>query len=222
MKGLVFSLKKSGKRRAVNRLTFSDLRYFIKRYGVTTFFVILLFIGLAFGAVYARNASAEFLNSLDFLFTTNLDARLLQNFASTFCACFASNFIFLISLYLLGLTPWGIAFMPFLILLKGFGTGLTAGYLFIENSLSGVGFYLLILLPGTFLFCISLVLFSASAFYFSKRMFFYIISKEAPKTSLKNGVITYSSRFMSSLIMTFLASVIDTALWTLFAGGFKF
>ena len=111
--------------------------------------------------------------------------------------------------------------MPFLILLKGFGTGLTAGYLFIENSLSGVGFYLLILLPGTFLFCMSLVLFSSSAFYFSKRMFFYIISKEVPKSSLKNGVITFSSRFMSSLIMTFLASVVDTALWTLFAGGFK-
>lgn len=221
MKGLVFSFNKSKPRRSVNRLSFSDLRYYFKRYGVTTFFVILLFIGLAFGAIYAGDASEEFLNSLDFLFTTNLDARLLQNFAGTFCTCFASNFIFLISFYLLGLTPWGIAFMPFLILLKGFGTGLTAGYLFIENSLSGVGFYLLILLPGTFLFCMSLVLFSSSAFYFSKRMFFYIISREVPKSSLKNGVITFSSRFMSSLIMTFLASVVDTALWTLFAGGFK-
>lgn len=222
MKGLVFSFKKSGVKRGIGRVTFSDLRYFFKRYGVTTFFVILLLIGLAFGAVYARNAREEFLNSLDFLFTTNLDARLSQNFAGTFCACFASDFIFLVSLYLLGLAPWGIVFMPFLLLFKGFGTGLTAGYLFIANSLSGVGFYLLILLPGTFLFCISLVLFATSAFYFSKRMFFNTISKEAPKSSLKQGVITYSSRFMSSLIMTFLASVIDTALWTLFAGGFNF
>lgn len=222
MKGLVFSFKKSRKRRIVNRLTLSDIRFFFKRYGIIIFFVVLLFIGLALGSIYARNASADFLNSLDFLFTTNLDARLLQNFSNTFCTCFASNFIFLISLYLLGLAPWGIAFMPFLILLKGFGIGLTAGYLFIEKSLSGVGFYLLVLLPGTFLFCVSLVLFASSAFYHSKQMFVYTVSKEAPKTSLKNGVITYSSRFMSSLIMTFFASVVDTVLWTLFAGGFNF
>lgn len=223
MKGLVFSFKKSGfRKRGIRDFTLSDLRYFFKRYGATTFFVLLLFVGLAFGAIYAKNADSDFLNSLDFLFTTNLDARLSQNAVGTFCACFASDFIFLITLYLLGLTPWGILFMPFLVMFKGFGTGLTAGYLFITNSLSGVGFYLLILLPGTFLFCISLVLFATSAFFFSKRMFFYTFGKTVPKQPLRQGVIAYSSRFMSSLIMTFCASLIDTALWTLFAGSFNF
>ena len=222
MKGLVFSFKKSSSKNLGRRnISLSDLRYFFRRYGIITFFVTILFIGIALGSVYARNSEKEFLNSLDFLFTTNLDARLTQNFAGTFCACFASDFIFLISVYLLGLAPWGILFLPVIIMFKGFGTGLTAGYLFITDSLMGVGFYLLILLPGTFLFCVSLVIFATYSLNFSKRIFFYTVGKEAPKTSLRVGVIAYSSRFMSSLIMTFLASAIDTALWTLFAGGFN-
>lgn len=223
MKGVVFSFNKSHfGRRGIKRITVSDIRYFFKRYGVRAMFVLLLFAGLATGSVYAENADTSMLESLDFLFTTNLDARLTQNFAGTFCACLASDFIFLISVYLLGLAPWGIPFLPFVIFFKGFGTGLTAGYLFISESLSGIGFYLLILLPGTFLFCIALVLFSSSAFNFSKRMFICTASKEVPKQPLRTGAIAFSSRFMSSLIMTFGAAVLDTVLWTLFAGSFEF
>lgn len=223
MKGVVFSFKKSDfLRKGIIRLSFSDIRYFFKRYGIRTLFVILLLFGLAGGSVYAQNADTEMLNSLDFLFTTNLDARLTQNAVGTFCACFASDFIFLITIYLLGLAPWGIPVMPLVILFKGFGTGLTAGYLFITNSFSGLGFYLLVLLPGTFLFCIALLLFTTSAFCFSKRMFFYTVGKTLPKQPLRQGVIDLSSHFMTSLIMTFCASLLDTVLWTLFAGAFNF
>lgn len=223
MKGVVFSFKKSDfRKKGIKRITFTDMRYFLKRYGIRMMFVILLLCGLAGGSVYAQRADAEMLSSLDFLFTTNLDARLTQNAVGTFCACFASDFIFLITIYLLGLAPWGIPVMPFVILFKGFGTGLTAGYLFITNSLSGLGFYLLVLLPGTFLFCIALVLFTTSAFYFSKRMFFYTVSKSLPKQTLRQGVIVFSSRFMTSLIMTFCAALLDAVLWTLFAGAFNF
>lgn len=223
MKGIVFSLKKSGfRKKGIRQFSLSDMRYYLKRYGMRTLFLILLLCGLAGGSVYAQNADTQMLNSLDFLFTTNLDARLSQNAVGTFCACFASDFIFLITIYLLGLAPWGIPLMPLVILFKGFGTGLTAGYLFISNSLSGLGFYLLVLLPGTFLFCIALVLLSTSAFQFSKRMFFCVVSKALPKQPLRQGVTVFSSQLMSSLTMTFCAALLDTVLWTLFAGTFKF
>ena len=67
-----------------------------------------------------------------------------------FVACFASDFIFLAVVFLLGLAPWGIPFLPFVSAFKGFGTGLTAAYLIITYSLKGAGFYLLVVLPGTF------------------------------------------------------------------------
>jgi stage II sporulation protein M len=226
MKSVLFTFKKSKnhkrrKRQGV-RLQIPDIRAFLRRYGVQVFFVFLLLSGLVAGALCARNADLQLLSSLDFLFTTNLDARLSQSVIGTFCACFASDFVFLLTLFLLGLAPWGILAMPFVVLFKGFGTGLTAGYLIAEYSLKGAGFYLLVLLPGTFLFCIALVMLSANAFGFSKRVFQLLTSRNVPAHPVRGGVISYCSRSMSALIMTFCSALLDTALWTLFSGAFNF
>lgn len=223
MKGLVFSFKKSGiKSQRITNFTPSDIRYFIKRYGMMCVMILLLFCGLAFGSVFAQNADSNLLNSLDFLFTTNLEARLSQDFIGTFCACFASNFIFIISLFLLGFTPWGALVIPFVLLFKGYGIGLTAGYLFVKQSLAGVGFYLLILLPGTFLFSLALIKFSVKSFLLSKQMFLSIVGKSGTKQFSNLMTKSFCSELMSALIMSFCASILDTALWTLFSGAFNF
>lgn len=223
MKSLVFSFKKAKSgRRGLRRITLSDLQYFFRRYGLRVMFTSVLLVGLVAGSICAQNSGENLLKSLDFLFTTNLDARLAQNAAGTFCACFASDFIFLFSVFLLGLTPWGVFVMPFVVLFKGFGTGVTAGYLFAIQQLGGVGFYLLVLLPGTFLFCIALVMFSTNSFVFSKDMFVYTFGKYPPKQSMRMRAASFCSHLMASLIMTFCASLLDTALWTLFAGAFNF
>lgn len=223
MKGVVFSFGKF--KRAGNRsksLSLPDFKYIFRRYGITLLFVFLLVFGLTLGALYARSAQSETLNSLDLLFTTNLDARLSQSALGTFCACFASDFIFLISIYFFGSAPWGLPFELFTVLFKGFGVGVTAAFLFISHGLSGVGFYLLILLPGTFMFCAVLVRFSAYAFDFSRRMFGVVFSKNTPSVPVREGFMRFSSAFLTALIFTFAASVIDTLLWTFFAGAFKF
>lgn len=223
MKSLVFSFKKAKSgRRGIRRITLSDLQYFFRRYGLRVMFTYVLLVGLVAGSICAQNSGENLLKSLDFLFTTNLDARLAQNAAGTFCACFASDFIFLFSVFLLGLTPWGVFVMPFVVLFKGFGTGLTAGYLFAIQQLGGVGFYLLVLLPGTFLFCIALVMFSTNSFVFSKDMFVYTFGKYPLKQTMRVRAASFCSHLMASLIMTFCASLLDTALWTLFAGAFNF
>lgn len=218
MKGIVFSLGLT--RRSRPRLP--GFRQLLRRHGVTLLLAVLLLAGLAFGAVYARYADEHTLRSLDFLFTTNLDARLSRGVLDTFCACFASDFMFLLCAYLFGTSAWGIPFLPVLLCFKGFGTGLTAGFLCLRHALSGAGFYLLVLLPGTFLFCVVLVRFSGSAFLFSRRVFTYSMSKEPPSGSLREALARFSARFLSALFITFTASVLDALLWTLFAGTFQF
>ena len=144
VKGFIFSIKEKTDLIRTGRfsLTTQDIKYYIKRYGINILFISMLIVGLACGTVYAMSADKEMLASLDFLFFTNLDARLSQNVINTFCACFASDFIFLFAVFLLGLTPWGIPILPFIVFLKGFGTGITAGYLFSVHSLKGIVFYL--------------------------------------------------------------------------------
>lgn len=224
VKGFIFSIKEKTDLIRTGRfsLTTQDIKYYIKRYGIYILFISMLIVGLACGTVYAMSADKEMLASLDFLFFTNLDARLSQNVINTFCACFASDFIFLTVVFLLGLAPWGIPFLPFVSAFKGFGTGLTAAYLIITYSLKGAGFYLLVVLPGTFLFCLALVKLSAYAFEISKQMFFSLIGHSHQTNSLKNEVIDFCSRSVSALIMTFCSTLLDTALWCLFSGAFNF
>lgn len=218
MKGIVLSFGLPRRR----RVHLPDIKKVFKRYGVMILFGTLLLTGLALGIICARFADSQTLRSLDFLFTTNLDTRLSQSALGTFCACFASDFIFLICIYLLGLTSWGIPFLFLIVCFKGFGTGLTAGCLCLLHSLSGAGFYLLVLLPGTFLFCAALIIFAVRAFACSKRVFRWFFNKTAPAFTLRHELFQYSSRFLSALILTFLASLLDTLLWTLFAGTFQF
>ena len=217
MKGIVLSL---GLPRGRRRMP--DFRMIIRRHGITLLFAALLLTGLVLGAVYARSADEKSLRSLDFLFTTNLDARLSQGAIGTFCACFASDFIFLLSVYLLGVAAWGIPFIAALLCFKGFGTGVTAGWLCVSHGLSGAGFYLLVLLPGTFIFCAVLIAFAVRAFAFSKHAFFYSLSRQTPAASLRDELLRFSSRFLSALSVTSIAALLDTLLWTLFAGTFQF
>lgn len=223
MKGIVFSFnRKKREKKSLPKISMPDFRYIFRRYGVTLVFLVLVLLGMVLGALYARSAQSDTLDSLDFLFTTNLDARLSQSPFGIFCACFASDFIFLISVYLFGTAPWGLPLEFLTVMFKGFGIGITAAYLFISHGLSGVGFYLLVLLPGTFLFCLALAFFSTSAFDFSKRMFLFTVSKNTPAVPVRNSLLRLTSRFFTALIITFAASLIDTLLWSLFAGAFKF
>ena len=222
MKGFVFTLRKPARSRSPHSLRLPDFRGIFRRYGVAMLCVLLLLTGLIFGAFCAGSADSGFLQSLDFLFTTNLSERLSKGALGVFCACFASDFLFLTAVYLFGTAPWGIPFGAFIVLFKGFGTGLTAASLFLNNGVGGMGFYLLVLLPGTFLFCVALVVFASHAFHFSKDQFLLIIGRESPSQTALKRLCTYSSRFLSALIMTFCAALLDTVLWTLFAGAFHF
>ncbi len=224
MKGFIFSLKRNTKLIRSGRVSFSpqNIKYYIKRYGIYVFFIAMLIVGLACGTVYAISADTDMLSSLDFLFFTNLEARLSQNVFSTFCACFASDFIFLFAILLLGLTPWGIPVMPFIAVLKGFGTGITAGYLFSVHSTRGIVFYLFVLLPGTFLFCMALILFAAAAFTSSKNMFFRIVTGKKECSHSHRYISDFLSKGVSCLILAFLSAVLDAALWGVFAGNFNF
>ena len=217
MKGIVLSL---GLPRGRRRMP--DFKMIIRRHGITLIFAALLLAGLVLGAFYSRSADKNTLRSLDFLFTTNLDARLNQGAFGTFCACFASDFIFLLGVYLLGIAAWGIPFIAALLCFKGFGTGVTAGWLCVSHGLSGAGFYLLVLLPGTFVFCAALISFAVKAFAFSKHAFFYSLIRKTPAASLREDLLRFSSRFFSSLGVVSVAALLDTLLWTLFAGTFQF
>lgn len=221
MRGFVFRFTPVRKRVRHNfRTRVSRAGDILNRYGAVIFFTFIFGLGTLAGSICASRADVSLLQKLDFLFTTNLEERFNQSVFATFSASFASNFVFLIFLFLCALAPWGCLLIPFALVFKGFGTGLSAGYLFITYGFKGIGFYLLVMLGGTFVFCFALIIECIQANLLSRKIAGCIFRSDDTDTSLTVLVKRFMLRSLYVLIISALASVIDMLLWTAFSGLF--
>ena len=221
MRGFIFTLKPS-RSRARNNIArkISLLSELFGKYGIVIFFTAVFGLGTLAGSVYAGKAQENFLQKLDFLFATNLDVRLNQPVFSTFVASFASNFLFILFVFLCALAPWGILVLFLAPAFKGFGTGLSAGYLFITYGFKGVGFYLLVILGGTFLFCFALIIECIQAHLLSLRIAKCVFKGSDLQYPIPMFLRRFLFRSLYALIITAAASALDMLLWTTFSGLF--
>lgn len=114
--------------------------------------ILTVVIGAAAGAVSGKYADEQLMKQLDIIFLTNFRMRSDSGAVSVFAASFAADFIFLLVVFLSGLSLWGEFFVVFVPFLKGYGYGLTMGYAYSAFGLSGILYNLLIVLPGAFMF----------------------------------------------------------------------
>ncbi len=221
MRGFVFSFTPRRRRLSfLKNKDIPDLPKFMHRYSTVIFYTFMFAVGMLLGSLSATKADATLLDKLDFLFTTNLSARLGQPVFSTFAASFASDFIFMIFVFLCGLAPWGMVAIPVAPAFKGFGTGLSAGYLFITYGFKGVGFYLLIMLGGTFIFTFALIIECIQAHSFSCTVAGVVFFSKSNSVSVSAHLRTYLVRSVYLLILTAAAALTDMMLWTAFSGLF--
>ena len=159
-----------------------------------TALALLLLVGTIFGALFARGADDSILQKLDLLFTS--------------AVCF-----------LLGMSLWGMLFLPLIPLFRGFGFGLASGYLYAAYGFQGVLFNAVVVLPGAFLSMIAILLAAKEGMLFSKEALLEALRREQSKTlSLKE----YAVQFGSFLILSAAAAAIDLITTVCFTGAFSF
>lgn len=191
----------------------------VRENSILVLFSLLLICGMIFGAFFARNASFGILDKLDFLFYSNFKTRASQPIISIFSASFASSFIFIFVCFLCGLSMWGMFIIPVVLFFRGFGLGLTSGYLYAAYKFMGVLFNLVVILPGAFLCCIAITLSAQEGSRFSRII--------ASSTTMRKGTIsrskikTYLLRFGVYLMIAFLAALLDVFFSACFAGLFS-
>lgn len=221
MKSFVLAVPGTGKKEKTRLVRKTDYRYIIKRYGVVILLALSAIPGLAFGAVCAGNADDQMIKSLDFLFITNFKARTEQSLLLTFASSLSSYFVFFFLQFIMGFSAWGFAVMPLTTFLKGFGTGLCAGYLAITYGFKGVGFYMLIMLPGAVLSLIFMLIEGKEAFYLSKSIF-----KSLFKERYENNNGNYVSRYLVSsaniLILVAVSAAVDVFTTLCFSHFYSF
>lgn len=212
MKGVILSLPARNKQKSSSRDFSAEA--FVKKNLSSILFTLCYTVGVVWGACISVGAEDEFLSRMDFLFTTNLDTRLSMGMFSCFAAHFASNFIFFAAAVLCGLSIWGVGVLPFVVAFKGFGTGLTAGYLISAYGLKGIGFYIAVVLPGAFVFSLALVFMSSDCSLMSIRLARSLFSKNRSTVPVFMYLKGYFFRCTWFLFLSALGALCDMVFWS--------
>lgn len=209
--------RKKGKTKATYS-SFADGLKTAVRENRAMFLLALLFLaGMAVGAVYSRSAGLRSLSRLDFLFAGNFKARAAQPLVSIFSASFASAFIFILACFLCGLSMWGAFFIPVIPFFRGFGLGLTSGFLYAAYGWKGFFYNMAVILPGAFFCCLAILTASLEGIRYSRALANHraAVSGEIP-------IKSYALRFGAILAWACIAAVLDTLMSALFGGCFSF
>lgn len=208
MKGVILSLPARGR----SKREYKDY----KRHISTIVFTLFFAAGVILGAFASFSASEDFLLDMDFLFTTNLQSRLNAGVIASFGAHFASNFIFFAAALLCGLSPWGVGVLPFILAFKGVGTGISAAYLISTYGIKGLGFYLVVVLPGAFVFSLALLFMCCECSKMSLRFARFVFVGGEGNFYIRSYLIkcTYY------LVLSALGALCDMFFWSFVSGLF--
>lgn len=182
------------------------------------FLLALLFLaGMSLGAFYSGSAGLRSLSRLDFLFAGNFKARTAQPFISVFIASFASAFLFIFACFLCGLSMWGAYFIPAIPFFRGFGLGLTSGFLYVTYGWKGFLYNFSVILPGAFFCCLALLAASLEGIRYSRSL-----ATHSTAAASEMPIRSYALRFGAILAWACIASILDTLMSALFGGCFSF
>ena len=185
------------------------------------FLGLFLIAGLILGVIFIRNADYSLLKTLDFVFFSNVKARSALPVLSIFVASLASSFLFLLFCFLCGLSIWGADCVPLAPLFRGFGMGITAGYLYAAYGFQGFLFHLAVILPGAFICLIAILIASRESMLFSKKIHLGRKTEEQ-EAQPKNNVRHFFIRFSILTGILIIGALVDVLTTVCFSGLFVF
>mgnify|MGYP006886290378 CR=1 FL=1 len=179
------------------------------------FLGLFLIAGLILGVIFIRNADYSLLKTLDFVFFSNVKARSALPVLSIFVASLASSFLFLLFCFLCGLSIWGAYCVPLAPLFRGFGMGITAGYLYAAYGFQGFLFHLAVI------FLIAILIASRESMLFSKKIHLGRKTEEQ-EAQPKNNVRHFFIRFSILTGILIIGALVDVLTTVCFSGLFVF
>lgn len=178
-----------------------------------------LLIGFICGFMISKICDNDVLSILDILFSSNLQNKLSDPITGNFISSASSNFIFLLVIFLLAHSLWGFCVVWFMPVVKGFGSGLVVGCLYIHYKFSGFIFFLLILLLGFIISSIAVILATKDALNLSLSL-----SSSHCKCSIPHKFISlkvFRRHIGLIFVLAMVGSGADVLCTVLFSGLFK-
>ena len=150
-----------------------------------------------------------------------MKARSALPVLSIFVASLASSFLFLLFCFLCGLSIWGAYCVPLAPLFRGFGMGITAGYLYAAYGFQGFLLHLAVILPGAFICLIAILIASRESMLFSKKIHLGRKTEEQ-EAQPKNNVRHFFIRFSILTGILIIGALVDVLTTVCFSGLFVF
>lgn len=175
-----------------------------------------LFAGVATGAFHGRNADAEMLQSLDLLFLTDFRAGRTQTLHGAFAASFASAFIFMLMIFLSGMSLWGVVSAAVVPFIKGYGYGLSVGFLYSAYGLSGIGYNALVILPGAMLCSVVIASAARQAILCSAKILTLF-----RKTAVSDDPRVFMRHYLLAMLWLLLLAAVSSLIDMIFTAAFS-
>lgn len=205
----------------INFLDKYEIVNFSKNHKTIIFLTIIMIIGIIIGAVSIGTVSMDFVYKLDFLFLNDFKERIASSNLEIFISSVLSLSVFSLIIEFVALSFFGALLIPMLIIFKGLGIGMTAGYLYLIYGLKGIAFYILILLPGIFVSSIGMIIFSAESFKFSCKFAKKILPKSGGE-SLWSEFKNYIHKIGYAFVILLFSSLLDVGFMAMFSRFFEF
>ena len=174
--------------------------------------------GMIIGAGLFRSTPeniSEFSEIFDNFILTRTDETVLQLFFNSLII----NLTFILISFFAGMSCFGFPITVILPVIKGFGYGVIAGYLFSEYTMSGIGYYLLTILPGGIISNATLLYICNEACFLSADTLMIVLGK---KQADKNKTILYVKKILLLIMITVFSSFLDSLLVKAFSYLFTF
>ena len=188
-----------------------------------SFVILFLFaFGILLGA-YILKQNIEFTNTtLSSIINSYISSKKEQSIAFNFINSLKLNLFFILTTFLLGFCAVGTPFITLVPIIKGIGTGLICGYLYLEYNFNGLGYCTLIIYPGLIIFMLTLIAACNLSMSFSYEMLSCIAGNNKRNTQGEYSLKLFFIRYAIVLTLSILSSAIDSVTIRLFSGLFNF
>ena len=178
----------------------------------------MVLLGMIYGVVIVGSVSQQTLSKLAFITDEFLDQRLVQSVLITFWHSFVGSASLLLVAFVCGFCAIAQPIPIGILLFRGFGLGLSLSYLYVNNGMSGVFCFLLLVLPQAVIATFALALGARESIRFSNHLFsFVVLQKEVQATGMFK---LYLIKFLVLCGFTLVAALLDGICTFLFAGLF--
>ncbi len=181
------------------------------------FLLIVVLIGFIFGIIFSNVLSYNDKKEISEIivdFFTNLKNGTSINYLSNFLTNLGTNFLYLILIFIFGISIIGLVLNPFILYIKSFIIGFSVGSIIVAFSFRGIPLSILFIFPHHILNMIIYILMSFYGMNLSLKLFKSLFLKKSfnhtlfMKKYLKVFLISSIVIFISTLYETFLSDFV--------------